>query len=479
MRFEDARLSSAAPKAQVVIVCHDGDLEEAHSIITAHAPLNWAKLNQIFLLEAGTRVKFRKSSDGIVKRFIEQEPSRLRRTLDKIAPPEEAARVVVIGNTHLQMGSPPHDLRAVTSIRTVAELRESLPRILVQSGLDWLTHTVALVDHYHDVGVDRNSIAAWREQFDRMKAGWIGDALLKLLDFWPSSKVCDALFQIPGVPYLSSEAESINWLSSYDCIAFNETDTGESAAIICRFAKKRVGEILLKKRVNLRRHLESEPNPSRILFLEDCLMTGTELKKLFDIFPDDLLSTHEIDLRFASGTVFGQQRLQTYLNGRDLTQVRILEPHEGFIPNLTPEGIKAAEDGRLLNAQFELADPTKTLINGIQLRAAGHFKKSQRKNMVTFCEAIGSPLMRLHLQRKKWTDERINRVMPSWALGPSGLGLLVGFAHGIPKPALPLFWLGGDIRVSVFGRQFKGDWCPLFSKPVTNPFGIKSEELRE
>jgi hypothetical protein len=81
--------------------------------------------------------------------------------------------------------------------------------------------------------------------------------------------------------------------------------------------------------------------------------------------------------------------------------------------------------------------------------------------------------MRLRLQRKGWSEERISAVMPSWGLGASGLGLLTGFAHGIPKPVVTLFWLGGKIRVHVLNAsqdyRFEGMWTPLFSRRVAAP----------
>jgi len=297
-------------------------------------------------------------------------------------------------------------------------------------------------------------------------SGWIGDALLKLFDFWPSSKVCDSLFRLPGSKIDAPEDSIYDWLDSYDSIAFNAVETADSSAVVCRLTKKKVGELLERKRVDFSQRIIQGDAGGNILLLEDCLVTGTELIRLFEKLPSERLITHTVQLKFAAGTAFGKKRLDAYLKQKGFHNIQIIEPSEGFLPNLTESGILCLESNTELDDNFEFIAPKTHIINGIQLRAKTYFNKSQRRNIIAFCEAIGRPLMRQHLEKKEWSKDRIEIVLEHWALGFSGLGLLLGFSHGIPKPALPLFWVGGNIAVEHFGRRYESVWRPLFPPPI-------------
>ncbi len=470
MRFEDAILSSDAPKTKVVVVCHDADRDEAKSIIDAFAPLGWQQTGEIRLLEAGTRPQFREAENGD-RRVVRQEPAYLRTALDRFVPPGEAARVILVGKVRLNPDLTPSDLRAPTRVTSTAELSKALPQILASGGLDWLSHLARLLAHYH-FEIDREAIGVWRQQFAVFgDARWVADALLKLLDFWPSSRVCKALFHPPGCARTTTDNEIYRWLDSYDHIAFNDAESGDSSAMICRLAKTRIGELLSAKRVDFARHVQDCTRPCRILLLEDCVLTGTEIVRLFDSLPIEQLRLHKIDMKFATGTLSGRKRLGAYCNARGFSDVHILESPGGLMPNLTEAGLACAETG-LFDQEGELLDPSQHIIHGIQLRAQGHFNNSQRKNIVSFCEAVGGPLMRLLLHQMEWPAEKIDAVLKRWALGFSGLGLLLAFAHGVPKPTLPLLWIEGEISVEFFGYRWKGLWKPLFPRPLGQGIGM-------
>src|ERR1035441_4497010 len=216
------------PRTKLVVICHDADRDEANAVIGKSAPIGWrSPTGEIRLLEAGSRTKFRPRESGI-ERYVAQEPELLRRTLDRIAPPEEAARTIIVGNVQLYPDLPPSDPRAPIRLRSTAELRDVLPNVLSTGNLDWLSHLMRLLEHYH-TEVDRDRVAAWRRQFKDFGGDWVAEALLKLLDFWPSRKLTEALFRVPGSAAASTDNEIADWLSGYDCIAFNNADTGASS----------------------------------------------------------------------------------------------------------------------------------------------------------------------------------------------------------------------------------------------------------
>jgi hypothetical protein len=413
-------------------------------------------------VDAGTRVRFRDKGAGPI-REIKQDIGTLHRVIDIVAPASEGARILAVGKVNVAVGIANADLRTLTPIPSAAILRTALPTILAQARLDWVTRVSAALEHYHHEPITRETIAEWRAQFEKPGCGWIGDALLKLLDFWPSSKVCDHLLR--GIEL--SEDDQQKWLGSYDVIAFNEARSGNSSAIVCRFAKKRFGTSLDDRRVDFATHFR-EGGTGRVLFLEDCLMTGSEVIKLFKQIPIETLRKSEIDLRFATGTAFGQKRLQMHLDWQKLPNVRICVPPGEFVQNLTAPGSTAADSSALLDEHFELASPN-YVKDGVDMRAAGFFNDNERKRIVRFCRTVGEPLMRAQLQRKGWAAERIETLMPEWGLGPSGLGLLTVFAHGAPKPALPLLWLGGQVEVKLEAHRYiRCDWIPLFGRVITN-----------
>lgn len=466
MQFEESKLSGSAPRARLVILCHEADREEVRSIIDVYAPLAWRTRGEICILEVGTRAQFQQSGGKHIRRRIRHDHLRLAKTLDRIAPPEDAARLILLDGVVLIRNEKAIDFRSVTQIRSLAELRTALPKILVNLGLDWLTGVASTLAHYH-LPVDRDSISGWRQQFAAFGDNeWIGDSLLKLLDFWPSSRVCEALFQIPGATTPSTEGSVCDWIKSYDNIAFNAAETGDSSSVVCRLAKKSFGDLLNRKRVDFTDHIRGATSPSRILLIEDCLITGTETIRLLSQFTPEQMDRHIVELKFADGTMFGLRRLEWFLKKQGLTTIRILPPATGWRHNLTDSALAVEGFGDITDEDGQLLDPKNHLINGVHLSAKGYFNKHQRKNIVSFCKAIGRPLMAHQLAKKRWPQDMILRYLDNWSLGFSGLGLLVAYAHGIPKPALPLLWIDGPVSGSYRGFRFNSAWVPLFPTPV-------------
>jgi len=423
-------------------------------------------MEEIRLLEAGSRCKLRQKEHGIERELV-QDPDRLRRSLDHYAPPQEAARVIIVGPVGLHPDLESSDPRAPIRLPTTSQLREVLPDVLAAANLDWVGTLMRSLDHYHHE-IDRDRVEAWRYQFRRFDGAWIAEALLKLLDFWPSNRVSEALFRVPGDATPSSDADIQDWLASYDHIGFNKPDSGDSSTMISRLAKTRIGKTLAPKRIDFHRHVTESAKPTRVLLLEDCLVTGTEIVKLLESLPADNLRKHEIDFKFAVATQSGCKRLDYYLKQRGFTQVRWFVPSDNLISNLSEAGAAAPETS-LFGEDGELVNPSAHIIDGIQLRGAPHFSSDERNAITSLSRAICWPLLESHLRDSGWSKDRVVGVCRHWLLGFSGLGLLLAMAHGVPKPTLPLFWLEGHISVEHKGRhpyRWRGDWIPLFPPPL-------------
>ena len=91
------------PNTKVVVVCHDSDWEQAKSIINEFAPIGWSEHGEIRLLEVETRIKIREriNPEYGIEREIQQDPVRLRKVLDQIAPAHLAPRTIIVGSIHL------------------------------------------------------------------------------------------------------------------------------------------------------------------------------------------------------------------------------------------------------------------------------------------------------------------------------------------------------------------------------------------
>ena len=476
MQSEDNHHSDNATKNRLILVCLSDDLEKVQSIVTEHAPLKWRDAEQIRVVDVDERSKFRDEGRPRLKNLHD-----VQKKIDDLAPQKSAARIVIVGAIPCSKSyGRDGDSRVLNQIHNTLELASELPPILQQSRLDWFSEVVDQLGHYHfsvspETRVNRERINLWLSQFEQAKAPWIGVALLKLLDFWPTHRLCENLCQVPIDSGAAGFSATMDWFESYDRISFGNMSGGPSSLLVSRLAIKGLGEVIDKKRVNLEEYLVSDSTPSRLLFMEDCLMTGTELIKVLKNIDKNLILKHEIHLKFAFATQAGLMRLQAYLDLRGITSVKIQAPVDGFLPNLTEAGLQAAGEKYLLKSgeSHEFASPLTDIVDGITLRIKncdGAYNSGQRKAILKFCKAIGKPLMHQHFSRKGWPLQRVIDVTKDCALGPSNLGLLVAFAHGISKPVVPLFWTGGSVNVDLpfegRGSRFVGEWEPLFPGPI-------------
>ena len=297
----------------------------------------------------------------------------------------------------------------------------------------------------------------WLHQFERLRAGWIGAALMRLLDFWPDCKISEALFE-PKLPHQRDDGDDL--LKTYDLILYNDPSRGKSAAVVARYVKTKWG--IQDKVKSLPEALSTPGTNRKILFLEDCIMTGTEcIALLKDPQMKTMLSGDEIDFKFAIGTQYGISRVEAFLSRSGLERVSIIKPRMGLIDNLTREAVNASFRGSIFNANDELVDAERYLIDGITLRGCKLINATKRSHVMHFCRLVGKQLMLSNYIRGGHDAAVANELAAQHALGFGNMGLLLAFAHGLPDNILPLFRLAGT--VSHDGHCV--DWVPLF-QPV-------------
>jgi hypothetical protein len=279
----------------------------------------------------------------------------------------------------------------------------------------------------------------------------MGKSLLQMLDFWPVTRVADALF----APH-----EGSNWHDDYDYIAYNDPSKGGSGSVIARLLAKRQPDLKDKtfSLPELADALRKEQRKHRILFLEDCIMTGDECIGHLRNHLVEIASCNNIAFKFAIRTEYGTLRLRNYIRRMGFNQVSVIESPLGYIKNLSSDSHTLMQSDQLFDEAGRLLNPGKNLINGIELCGKRFLSVDQRRNLCRFCRTVGKQLMFHYFQAKGDSAAAANDKAGENSLGFGDLGLMIAFAHGVPDNSLPLFRCGGE--VSVNGQTV--NWIPLF-----------------
>jgi hypothetical protein len=397
---------SLVPCIKLLIVCLRSELSKIRQIISRHTVLNWEQSDEIKLLPIADN--FRTDEIGRIRhRTLEAE---IFKKIDELAPPTQATRVLIVGHIKGNFSNKPGAWRIFTRISSLQRLDDFLPPLLKGASLDWKTKISNNLQHYNSLP----QIDHWLKQFTLLKKEWIGQALLQLLDFWPDHKICEALFEPDKEKNLAKDGD---WLTPYDLIIYNDTSRGDSSAIISRYVKAKWG--FQDKIKSLPDALASGQGKRRIIFFEDCIMTGTECIELIkDGKLNALLASSTIDFKFAVGTQYGIYRFETFIKRASLhDKISIIKPSIGYIKNVTESGVQAFAGGRLFNANGEIIDPERHIINGINLKGAKYFNASQRSHIIHFCRDIGKQLMFDNLQRQGYEPSVASEMAPDHSMG--------------------------------------------------------------
>ncbi|MGO8929782.1 MAG: hypothetical protein ACLQU3_23190 [Limisphaerales bacterium] len=349
---------------------------------------------------------------------------------------------------------------------TCRRFEESLPAFLQASKLDWRTQTVQDLGHYHSFSIGVGEVEEWLEQFRSLEKEWIGAALLKLLAIWPSNTVCEELFTpVLNKGVRGKPPKAKDWLDSYEHIIHNDVSHGASSTVILRFLKTRWGDRFLAsvKPIDALPKLNVTEG-TRILFLEDCIMTGQEaIETLKRAEITQALERGSVDFKVAVATRWGIERVRAYAALAGLGGAFVLEPRSGLIENLSQQGEGALKRGELFRTgPGQPVCVEGHVVCGVNIAAKGAFNRTERLELVRFCRTIGKQLMFHHFLANGYPADEASDQGGRQCFGFGNLGLLLVFAHGVPDNTIPLFWLGGE--VSYEGHVF--EWSPLFPQPA-------------
>jgi hypothetical protein len=452
--MHSGRDSAEKPVAKVLIVCLKTAEAGVHKIVEAQAARGWGSQGQISILPINDHFS----------RYRDENSARI----NKAAPRQTGARVVILGKVeHREVFGKARDNRSLNTYASLLELREGLPAILRQSSLDWQSDTVGKLYAYDHGVIDPRHVEMWLNQFERFGVSWIGERLLRCFDFWPPAR----LIKVLGL--------SQNELSAFDCICVNRKRIGKSADVLSNLLKKHIRSLGLKLPIEDFHETFSDQKRievfNSILFVEDCLLTGTEMTNFFHALlnephpsgrklnmpclPDPkTLWTKRIQLRFPVSTSLGVFRLNDFIKRRSLENVVVTCLPEGQIEVLTAAGQVALREGVFFDPDTSVTNCPNDAGQHIAAQAFrgdwGNSGKDERAKQ--FCAAAGSQLFELYLQKMGWPWPRKKR--EPCCFGMLGLGLVLAFAHSVPKASLPLFWMDGPVKWD--GRTL--DWTALF-----------------
>jgi len=351
----------------------------------------------------------------------------------------------------------------------MAQFQQHLPAFLRQAGVDWITRAISKLTHFHFSTIDSQSVQAWLGQFEKLRdgsssKGWIGHALLSLLDVRSSAQIGDALLAPPRSRPMPDSPQPLGWwLKDYEAIICWETAGVKSAAIVARHLAKRCGNDIRTRIKNFTDIALLSPTPKSLILFEDCLISGKEcLERLVKILHSPWRGfVSAIHLKFGISTSLGIECVKAFLKRNDLEGIVLLDAEHPTIDNLTDLGREAARNDRLFAPDFSVISEGKLFVDGIALRGTGVLNSGQRSQVRWLAQVLGRQLMSVHFARSRNKGEAANAasLAPYHALGLDNLGLLTVFAHGVPDATLPVYWVEGPIEYN----GVKLEWKPLFS----------------
>ena len=283
-------------------------------------------------------------------------------------------------------------------------------------------------------------------QFDSFGGRWLGETLLRQLVIIAPDELSEA-FQPP--PQLQLGAN----------LKFTYVRSSDAAA-----SSNRIGAMLVRMNGDTPDFIEclrDAQKGSNLVLCEDALWTGTETRKLMQrLSVDGDLHQHasnkRIIFRHCVVSDYGIWVCRHFLEKNQLDSVELwLGDKQRFVrvlrPDLNNDAIK--EQWNSSPNQFDEWLSAQVIPQIFQVPRLWGSQLAEAKEL---CELIGSQLIEKYAldHQKNWSDS----LKQSFSIGAGRFGCTTAFPHSIPKVCVPLFWLGGAIRIN----SGIVNWQPLF-----------------
>lgn len=442
---------------KIVVVCVQSSEEKVRKTISLHAP-GWESLGEIAVVPIPDQ--WRKVVPAVSRR------------IEAVAPKASRfVQILILDNVRYseQLGGDEEDLRRPTRISSLDGFGKKLPEFLRGMGLDWLTSAERRLSKWRHGIVDKGRITLWLRQFAEAGSNqWVGEGLLRALDFWSEERLISAVDLTPEI------------LGTFDQVCMHRLQPGKSADVLANLFTKQIKPLAPKFAGIGDLHTAlatpaATTNGGSILFLEDGLFSGTEMIKLLSdllgleapegrnrkappLADKALLASRSITLLFPVATSFGVARLESFLRENDLANIEVSHCAPGFLEVLSPAGHEALLSGTIYDTTMRNcpADPDLHFLRPPFQHTSAWKTPEHAARALALCKEIGSQLFQNYLKEadRNWPAAKVQRC----ALGMYGMGLTFAFTHSIPKATLPLFWAGGKVKFE--GKTL--NWVPLF-----------------
>jgi hypothetical protein len=438
----------------VLVVCPKSSRKQVRSAVTNVAPLSWEEDGVITLLS----IPDRRCDD---EKFVTE-------SINEVLPKEPAlTNIIAVGDVKVIEGN----YKNITAVIRAAGIssfkykKDILKPTLEGLGQDWMTHLASKLRSWHHGPIDREHLNKWKRQFEKCGSyEWVGEKLLRILEFWTDTQLTAAL-------KINEEG-----LKGFDCVSVNRHKrAGKSADAIASLVKKQLdshGFAGINSDVLDFRDAIQTKAITKILFVEDCLISGNEMVRVFmalmgekDPFGSSkadplkdvtVLREKEIILRFAVVTNGGVAYVNRFLSDEGLTNIRFDLENVVQLDTHTLDGLSRIKANTLYDSDDCIVDIDQHIIRACFRPVDIWGSEDDAKRAMRDCAIIGRQLYKLYVEKraKPKTDKQLDEA----SLGVRGLSLAIAFSHSVPKETLPLFWMGGNIEVG--GR--KPLWMPLF-----------------
>ena len=455
VRSDKARAMNQTALPSVLIVYPAASDTVVSRSLGRHANRNWRSSGRIALEPiTGTRCK---DSQYVVSR-VNAAAARLGSNTN----------VLLVNGVTLEDQSLRQSIKWVSRPISLRALDTNvLPDMLRSCRLDWRSQAEAALNSWMHADVTSTHVDTWLEQFDQLSSSrWIGERLLRLLDFWPMPRVAAAL----GFPPNMRRSAGGDAAGAYDGYCVNRTVPGKSADVLATLVHKQVKP---RKVQDLHSALEGG-TAKKVVFFEDCLLTATEMTRVLGellgaepqrsakakpLSTPKLLFEIDLELRFAVVANWGKAVLQKFLRDKGLTRVVLNDSGSLHLQTLHSAGLEALESESLFDGEKAVADQRWIVRNAFDDKECwgGELRVARA---VEFCSSVGRQLVEHYLCQNgwSWSNSRVGEA----ALGVRGNALVLAFAHSVPKETLPLLWMGGRVKLNGTAMQ----WAPLLPNAI-------------
>jgi hypothetical protein len=381
---------------------------------------------------------------GPVRRVAAGQSQDISRTILEIADGFGATDLVVAKEIwcHDKALKERTDLRI--DRRSITLIRKDLKPRLESLGLCWRQILSDRLVHYSQRKTDTDQ---WLRQFEAFGYRWVGEGLLRQFDVISP----DELGRAVRFPIQATIGSTLRF-----AVVLEEDDLGASSYRLGGVLAQEYGDDSVK---DLPKALSEFPKTDQIVICEDGLWTGTELKKTLSRLAkggdlENLANERRFLLRYCAVSDYGILVCRNLLRHLNLNSVDLSFFGEQRVLLLLAKDIRdrALEQMHLAPEDFQAWLGAYVLSLAFQ---SGQLWSDRQDEAKGICEQIGRQLVDNYVSanEKKWSYE----VKQRFALGAGRFGSTIAFHHGTPKVCLPVFWLGGPVKIGAITV----DWRPL------------------